>query len=89
MSDTNGTPEAPALAEVVVEVRNVEFDGESFSFSADLLDDVEVMEAWEDGKHTTLLRHLLGPDQWAKFKKKKRPVVDIYNLLNAILEDEK
>lgn len=88
MSDTNGTPDVPALAEVVVTTKTVTYDGEEFTVAAETLDDVEVLEAWEDGKHTTMLRAILGPKQWTSFKSKKRGAVQVYELLDAILKTE-
>lgn len=88
MSDTNGTPDVPALAEVEATTKTVTFDGEEFVVAAQPLDDVDVLEAWEDGKHTTMLRAILGPKQWAQFKSKKRGATQIYELLDEILKTE-
>ena len=65
----------------------------SISFSYDGLDftvpparewDLDVMENYEDGKIATTCRSLLGPDQWAAFRKKKRTVGDLEDLFEAI-----
>lgn len=81
-----------AVAEVVeetVEVDDrlvVEFDGQEFRVAKGALDDVEVLEQWEDGKHTLLLRALLGSQQWNLFKQKKRGLAEIYRLLDLVIK---
>ena len=67
------------------EVKTVEFDGDSYTVAKEILDDVEVLEAWEDGKHATLCRLILGADQWKQFKSKKRSVSEMYAFLNVAL----
>ena len=57
-----------------------------FRVAKDALDDVEALEHWEDGKHTLLLRALLGPQQWAVFKQKKRGLTEIYLLLDLVVK---
>lgn len=67
--------------------KTVEFDGETYEIPANPLDDVEVMEAWEDEKFTVLLRCLLGPAQWRKFKSKKRTQAELWQLIQKALTD--
>jgi hypothetical protein len=48
-----------------IETTDVEFDGEVYTIPADPLDwDVEVTEAFEQGKVVTAVRGMLGPKQW-------------------------
>lgn len=35
--------------------------------------DIEVAEAYEDGKVVTALRHILGDEQWRLYKERERP----------------
>lgn len=58
------------------------FGGESYSVGAADGWDVEVLEAFEDGKIVTAVRALLGADQWARFKATKPTVGE----LNAFFE---
>lgn len=69
---------------VVEETFEVEHDGHTFVLSKDVLDDVEVLEAWEDGKHTLLLRAVLGQAQWENFKRGKPKAVSVYELLDKV-----
>lgn len=47
---------------------------------------LSALEAFEDGKHTTLMREILGPVQWAMFKKKPRVIADVNALFSAAEE---
>lgn len=81
--------ETVEVVEEVVEVDDrhvVVLDGQEFRIAKDALDDVDALEHWEDGKHTLLLRALLGPHQWAVFKQKKRGLTEIYTLLDLIVK---
>lgn len=44
---------------------------------------VEALEAFEDGKIATLLREVLGPEQWSTFKSKRRTMSDLNDLFEA------
>jgi len=68
--------------------KTVDFDGEEYTVAKEVLDDVEVLEAWEDGKHATLCRLILGADQWKKFKSKKRSVTEMYEVITLALKDD-
>lgn len=70
-------------AEALSETVSFEYDGETFTVGNDAQDwDLEVLEAFEDGKIVAAVRGLLGPDGWAQFKSKPRTVRD----LNAFFE---
>lgn len=89
MSEKKSTAKAKVeTTEVEVAVREVTFKGEVFTIRAGAFDDLDVLEAWEDGKHVALCRALLGSVQWAKFRSVKRPVEDLYLLLGELLKDE-
>ena len=83
-ADVVEVTEAPESAEVTV--REVTFKGVTFFVALDIFDDLEVLEAWEDGKHVALTRAILGKEQWAVFKSTKRPVEDLYLLLTELIK---
>ena len=60
------------------------FDGVKYSVDNTMDWDIEVLEAVEDDKIVTIVRALLGPEQWEKFKAKPRKVADLNALFEAI-----
>lgn len=44
---------------------------------------VDAIEAFEDGKIATLIREILGAEQWATFKEKPRTIKDLNALFTA------
>lgn len=60
------------------------FDGVKYSVDSTMDWDLEVLEAVEDDKIVTIVRTLMGPEQWAKFKAKPRKVADLNALFEAI-----
>lgn len=60
------------------------FDGVKYSVDNTMDWDLDVLEAVEDDKIVTIVRALMGPDQWAKFKSKPRKVADLNALFEAI-----
>jgi len=81
-----GTEALGETPEVETTDKTVTHNGQDYTVPADVLDNVEVIEAWEDGKHTLLLRALLGPVQWDKFKRTKPGLLEVYELINKVLE---
>lgn len=67
-------------------VYEYEFDGKTYKFDRDNTDDVEILEAFEDGKMITALRAILGPEQWATFKSKKRSSEDLNKMAEAMFK---
>lgn len=61
-----------------------EFDGEEFVITSAADWDVEVLESYEDGNIVQTVRGLLGPDQWKRFKSKRRTVGDLNDLFQAV-----
>lgn len=61
-----------------------EYDGETYEITSASDWDVEVLESFEDGNIVRTVRGLLGPDQWAKFKSKRRTVSDLNNLFQDV-----
>ena len=62
-----------------------EFDGATYTVKADVLDDVETMLAFEEGKILSVVKAVLGPIQWAQFVSKKRSVSKDLNDLSTVL----
>lgn len=68
------------------QVRRFEFDGVSYTIDLSQLgDDLETAEAYEDGRGIALVRNLMGAQQWATFKSKKRSLDDLQSLTDVIL----
>jgi hypothetical protein len=74
----------PAKAEATKVRPSFTFDGVKYSVDNTMEWDLEVLEAVEDDKIVSIVRALLGPDQWAKFKAKPRKVTDLNELFQAI-----
>src|SRR5882672_1831562 len=62
-------------------------DGVEYSFSSDILDDVEVVEAFSDKNTIGMVRAILGPTQWSRYKSKKRTMADLTSLTEAIFNE--
>lgn len=60
------------------------FEGEKYSVAPTSEWDLDVLEAVEDDKAIAIVRGLLGPEQWAKFKSKPRKVEDLTKLFTAL-----
>ena len=60
------------------------YDGEKYEVAPTSEWDLDVLEAVEDDKAIAIVRSLLGPEQWAKFKSKPRKVDDLNKLFQAI-----
>lgn len=51
-----------------------EYDGETYTVDADIMDDVAVVRAYENETVVTLVEKMLGPVQYARFMSKPRKV---------------
>lgn len=51
-----------------------EYDGIQYTVRADALDDVETMLAFEEGKILSVVKAVLGPEQWTSFVSRKRSI---------------
>jgi len=76
-----------AVVEAEVTTRVVEHDGEKYTVSVSPLDDVEVLEAYEDGKYASLARAILGSSQWSTYKSKKRTTVELLDFITKLISD--
>lgn len=57
----------------------------TFTIPTDVGDwDVDALEAFEDGKAAAAVRAVLGPKQWAEFKKTKPKTRDLAAVSDAI-----
>lgn len=74
----------PAKAEAAKIRPHFTFDGVKYTVDNTMDWDLDVLEAVEDDKIVTIVRTLLGPEQWAKFKSKPRKVADLNDLFQAI-----
>lgn len=63
-----------------------EFDGEVYEIPSLLDADLDVMEAFEEGKVVAATRALLGPVGWARFRSKPRTGADLQALFEAMAE---
>lgn len=61
-------PDKPVLVREVT----IEYNGEEYTVRQDALDDVEMLEAVEDERYVTVIRKVVGKDQWTKFKESVR-----------------
>lgn len=74
----------PVKAEALGESFSVDFDGVAYTIEPATEWDLDVLEAIEDGKMTTALRTLLGREQWATFKAKRRTAADLGTFYSAV-----
>lgn len=58
-----------------------EYDGVDYTVDRDL--DYETLEALEEGRLAAAVKSLLGPDQHAQFKSKKRKLSHVGELVKA------
>lgn len=65
--------------------KTVTFDGDEYTVAVQPMEDLDVLEAWEDSKYATLARTVLGAKQWATFKQKKRTTAETLQLVVALL----
>lgn len=66
-----------AKAEATSAPIEFEFEGENYSIPPASEWDLDALEAWEEGKVATLVRALLGPEQYATFRSVPRTVGDL------------
>lgn len=76
MASTTPTTSAP--------LASIEFEGANYTIPAADEWPVDALIAYEDGKIATLLRELLGTEQWGRFTKTPRKVSDLTALFKEI-----
>lgn len=78
--------EAKEMAEEST-VRSFMYRDIEFSIESDVDNwELEAMEAFEDGKSITVLRTLLGPEQWGKFMELKPKNKDFAEFAEKVFE---
>jgi hypothetical protein len=75
-----------AKAEATTGVVSFEFDGDAYEVPTSDNWDLDVLEAYEDGKIVATVKALVGPAGWATFRAKPRKVSDLDTFFNAIQE---
>ncbi len=80
-SSARAALKAEAVEETTV---SFEYDGVEYVLDRDAINDVDVIEAFEDNKVATALRTILGPEQWAAFKSRKRTMTELGELSVAL-----
>lgn len=73
-----------AKTEALNEKVSFEYDGETYEVAPAREWDLDVLEAYEDGMIATTVRSLLGKEQYATFRSKKRNVGDLEDLFMEI-----
>lgn len=63
--------------------KTVTYDDIDFTIPAAEDWSLDAIEAYEDGKIATLIREILGAEQWARFKEKPRTVSDLQGFMQA------
>ena len=68
MSETKKPQDHAKKAEKPVDkVKTVTLDGHDYQIDPQVFDDLRFLELYEDQRWIGVLRHMLGPAQWAKF----------------------
>lgn len=75
-----------AQAEATNSPIEVEFDGETYTVPPAREWDLDVLEAYEDEKIVATVRGVLGAEQYAKFRSKRRTVGELEDLFLGIQE---
>lgn len=68
--------------------RTVEYDGETYEFDTDDMDDVEFLYAMEQEQLATAVRILIGVNQWRKFTSKKRKVEQLNDFVGLMFSEK-
>ncbi len=66
-----------AKTEALGESLSFDFDGDTYAVPPAREWDLDVLEAYEDGRIAATCRALLGPAQWETFRSKPRKVADL------------
>lgn len=76
------------MAQEANETKTVKFDDKEYVVTKFVLEDLDALEAFEDGKYSKFVRHVLGAKQYAEFRKDHKASIDLYNLAGALLGDD-
>lgn len=75
-----------AKAEALSAAVSLTYDGETYSIPPASEWDLDVLEHFEEGRVLALVKALLGPDGWARFRSKPRTVADLTDLMESVQE---
>ena len=71
-------------AEARGERATVVFDDDEYTIAPSGEWDIEALEAAEDGRVVTAVKLILGPEQWAEFRKDHKTVGELERFMEAI-----
>lgn len=74
----------PVKAEALAEDVTVAYAGTTYTVSAACLKDLDVLEAFEEGRVLAGMKAILGPTQWATFRATGATADDLNGLVEAI-----
>ena len=79
-------PRTKALAVEAADEKVVkfEYDGQPYEVEKDMLEDLDILEQFEENKVVKPIRSLLGEAQWATFKSKRRSAKDLSDIAEAM-----
>lgn len=60
-----------------------EFDGETYEYDREVLDDAELLEAIDDNKLSHAAKAVVGEKQYARFREKRRKIKDVADFCEA------
>lgn len=75
---------ASAKTEALDAPVSFEYDGETYEIPKTLAWDLDVLEAYEDGRVLACVRALLGDEAWKRYRAKPRTVGDLTDLFEAL-----
>lgn len=68
--------------------RSFEYNGHTYVVSHPDTWTIEVLEAYEEGKVVTVVRKILGEDQYNEFKKREKPLAkDLQEFIQAMFAE--
>lgn len=72
-----------ARAEATDQPTPFEYDGETYTVTASRDWDLDALDAFEEGHIVSAVRIILGPDQFKRFRSKRRTVGELNDLFEA------
>lgn len=81
----NETPDIALAEQARGEAVTVVFDGETYTLPVKEDWDIAILEAAEEGRVSTIMRLLLGPEQYAKFRSRHTKIRELNAFAEAIM----
>lgn len=69
------------------DTKTVTFDGVDYTVAAVPLEDLDALEALEDGKYAAFAKAVLGAKQYATFRADHKKTADVFKLVDVLLGD--